>query len=370
MADPDNADRINFKPTLMACARAGEVRLAQQLIQEIHEAGHLIPQNTINYVEYAERTIKRHGKPGDGSSGSGLASAGEEVAQLHENEEASAPHGGEQNQSGDGDAGGERKTDTRGAEQTLASTTKDEAGGPGLDGDDVIDEAVARSPSEKTTAEDERVSKREKREYERPPKGESEVVLDNAEGKVQVELSKTKIKSKHAVNGAEGPTSETAHGSSPAVSAKPTPVWEPPYSSRKFLLCVKELTARGDGQAAVKLLKSAIEDPALKVTMTMYEAGLMSAAQHGLLPEAMSILGWIRECGLQPSSMCMVWAIRACAKAEPANVPVALALLKHMDPPDAWGYSAALSACANGHKWQKSLELLEEMSAVGLRANV
>lgn len=147
-------------------------------------------------------------------------------------------------------------------------------------------------------------------------------------------------------------------------------VWEPPYSSRKFVLCVRELSNRGDGRDAVKLLRTAMKSPEVKVTMVMYEAGVMSAARQGLVEEAMKIMSWIRESKLKPSSMCLVWAIRACGKASEVNVPLALALLRQMDPPDAWGYSATLSACANGGQWETGLSLLEEMPSAGLRANV
>lgn len=146
-------------------------------------------------------------------------------------------------------------------------------------------------------------------------------------------------------------------------------LWSPPYSEKKFIRCVNACTNRGRRKGVIHLLRDAIENPELEFTMAMYESVLESLAKLGLPRQAVGVLGWMRETGMEPSSRCIVWAIRVCGKTSPPDAALALALLKEMDPPDVWGYAAVLSVLASGRQWKRSLALLEEMTSTGLRPN-
>lgn len=155
-----------------------------------------------------------------------------------------------------------------------------------------------------------------------------------------------------------------------AGAASRRPRWAPPYTTKKFGLCVDAFAGGEEAEAVVRLLESAIADPGVKVTMTMYQRVLQWLARMGRPDEAVSVLGMIRDARRDPDPLCFSWAIRACGAARPADPVRAVELLRQMDPPHAWGYAAAISACANGQQWEEGLSLLEKMPSVGLLPNV
>lgn len=146
--------------------------------------------------------------------------------------------------------------------------------------------------------------------------------------------------------------------------------WAPPYSAKKFVRCVRACGAGVGSDVVLGLLKGAMADPEIKVTMLMYQSVLEWMARRGKPDEAVEVLDLIRGAGLTPDNECVTWAIKACGRARPAHHERAMELAQGMEPPDVWGYALAMSACAKGAKWADSLSLLEAMPSVGLHANM
>lgn len=510
LTDPEAVDRINFKQTLVSCARVGEIELAHQLREEVEEVGRVVPRSTLTYIEYAERVFCKHGvqqatgnrksavtastptvlasslKKGDldeandkdfsrpeqqraltdeesetisfaatteEAVGAEQVEGGEEelnkygnvwrgtasqfqgetpssrgfpVARSPLEEELCAAAAGSSSSSSSmssssdcgnlplsefpnltaavrspldeaqvGTAGtswsravsaektlsagltyertlaaGEATTSPDSSAQVVANETLDQ-GGEGRIAHFLASAATGGLGATEITAGGEKGSEHAQIPTCRAFDADEENASSTANTVAEKKRSLRSDEDDDVVNDDDDGHYDDGRQNPPAASRNsPRVVWEPPYSSKKFELCAKHLTNEGDARGAVRFLRNAIDNPAAKVTMLMYEAGIKSAARGGLLDEAMNVLGWIRKAGLRPSSTCLVWAIRACGRAPVVNVPLALALLKEMDPPDIWGYSAALSTCARGGQWETNLSLLEAMPSAGLRANV
>lgn len=290
LSDEKNADTINFRPVVIACAEAGEIDEAWQLVREMRAARRVVTQGTIRFVERAAIARER---------------------QLREPRSTTVGSFSTQRQLQLG------RSDTHRVETNITKN-------------DLYRSRLSPHSRVARTAGGTDEQKRE----------------------------------------ADGNEAPDASSEPPIPSENSQRLWAPPYTQRKFVQCVNACTNRGRRRGIIHLLRDAMANPELEFTMHMYETVLRSLSTMGLLRQVIGVLGWMREAGLVPTSQCIVWAIRGCGKTTPANCTLALSLLKEMDPPDTWGYAAALSVLAKGRQWKKSFSLLDEMSSVGLQPNV
>lgn len=117
-------------------------------------------------------------------------------------------------------------------------------------------------------------------------------------------------------------------------------------------------------------LEKARLNPAMKLSMRMYESCIAGFALGGRWSEAIGVLEKIHEAGLTPNTRCVTEVIRACARSNPPRWGMAVSLLRGLKDPDVWAYLATMSALSKGGQWKTSVSLLEGMQGIGLEPNL